>query len=200
MSRWSGRRKGVLERLSDAARRMLVDSRAHAARLGQAQVGTEHLLLAALSDTSFVSARALGSILGDLSSFRRALEAVLRPGIGSGTSPAGLSDEARLAVEAGVRAAKEMEHPVVGTGHLLLGILDDTGASWIPLAAALGVTRIAVTAEVAALGLAESASGDIDPDNHPATSVAAVQDPLEALRREVAQLRLRIELLESKPR
>ncbi len=179
---------------------MLVDSRAHAARLGQAQVGTEHLLLAALADTSFVSARALGSILGDLSSFRRALEAVLRPGIGSGTSPAGLSDEARLAVEAGVRAAKEMEHPVVGTGHLLLGILDDTGASWIPLAAALGVTRTAVTAEVAALGLSESASGDIDPDSHHSAPIAAPHDPLEALRREVAQLRLRVELLENKPR
>lgn len=180
---------------------MLVDSRSHAARLGQAQVGTEHLLLAALSDTSFVSARAVGSILGDISSFRRALEAVLRPGIGSGTSPAGLSDEARLAVEAGVRAAKEMEHPVVGTGHLLLGILDDTGASWIPLAAALGVTRVAATAEVAALGLAESASGEFDHDHdHSASSVQSTKDPLEALRREVAQLRLRIELLESKPR
>jgi ATP-dependent Clp protease ATP-binding subunit ClpA len=185
---------------------MLVDSRAHAARLGQAQVGTEHLLLAAISDTSFVSARALGSILGDISAFRRALEAVLRPGVGSGSSPAGLSDEARMAVEAGVRAAKEMEHPVVGTGHLLLGILDDMGASWIPLAAALGVTRVTVHAEVAALGLSESASGDSDHEHNGSNasngsngSSHAAHEPhaVEALRREVAQLRLRLELLES---
>jgi ATP-dependent Clp protease ATP-binding subunit ClpA len=187
---------------------MLVDSRVHAARLGQAQVGTEHLLLAAISDTSFVSARALGSILGDISAFRRALEAVLRPGVGSGTSPAGLSDEARMAVEGGVRAAKEMEHPVVGTGHLLLGILDDMSASWIPLAAALGVTRVTVTAEVAALGLSES-SGDGEHEHnsgngsngssHAGNVAHIAPDPqaVEALRREVAQLRLRLELLES---
>jgi ATP-dependent Clp protease ATP-binding subunit ClpA len=184
---------------------MLVDSRVHAARLGQAQVGTEHLLLAAISDTSFVSARALGSILGDISAFRRALEAVLRPGVGSGTSPAGLSDEARMAVEAGVRAAKEMEHPVVGTGHLLLGILDDMGASWIPLAAALGVTRVTVHAEVAALGLSESSS-DGEHDNNasngsngssPSVNGGVETHAVEALRREVAQLRLRLELLES---
>jgi ATP-dependent Clp protease ATP-binding subunit ClpA len=184
---------------------MLVDSRAHAARLGQAQVGTEHLLLAAISDTSYVSARALGSILGDISAFRRALEAVLRPGVGSGSSPAGLSDEARIAVESGVRAAKEMEHPVVGTGHILLGILDDMSASWIPLAAALGVTRVSVTAEVAVLGLAETASeNDHEPTparNGSAADAAPVDAQMvESLRRELAQLRLRVELLESNAR
>ncbi len=111
---------------------MLVDSRAHAARLGQAQVGTEHLLLAAISDMSFVAARRLVRYSVTSPRFAARLEAVLRPGVGSGSSPAGLSDEARIAVEAGVRAAKEMEHPVVGTGHLLLGILDDMGALMDP--------------------------------------------------------------------
>jgi Clp amino terminal domain, pathogenicity island component len=113
-----------------------------------------------------------------------------------------------MAVEAGVRAAKEMEHPVVGTGHLLLGILDDIGASWIPLAAALGVTRVTVNAEVAALGLSESSSeSDVDAisgngnnaNNGSKNGSYVTPEPhsVEVLRREVAQLRLRLELLES---
>ena len=129
----------MLDKLSDAARRLLIESRHQASRLGQSQVGTEHLLLASLSDTSFVSARALGAVLGDTTSFKRALEAVLRPGFGAGSVPAPMSDEARTSVETALVIANEMGSPLVGTGHILLGLLVDTAASWVPLAAALGV-------------------------------------------------------------
>lgn len=203
---------------------MIVSARGHAGRLGQSQVGTEHLLLGCLSDTSYVSALALGSILGDTNNFKRALEAVQRRGLGAGSNATSLSEEARLALEAGVRFAKEMEAPIVTTGHLLLGVLEDSGASWVPLAAALGVTVEAIQPEVAQFSLVEDGGIDSNgaghaPDNGAGNGAsngalssqngssprlvhdnAELFDLVAALRREVASLRNRVDHLETEPR
>jgi ATP-dependent Clp protease ATP-binding subunit ClpA len=167
--------------MTDAARHLLVRARTEAELLGHAHIGTEHVLLACLSDDSWVSETALRSIVSDTSPMQRALVAVQRPGGGAVSANAAFTEDAKVAVEAAARFAKDMHHSSVGTGHILVGVLDEFGASWAPVIAALGISFHDVYDAVAMLHPTSAEAR--------ATDVPGTSNEVMALRQEVAELR-----------
>ena len=139
----------MFERFHDASRRLIVVAQDEARSLGHGFIGTEHLLLACVHDDDWVSARALAAACGELGPLRKALRAVLRKGddVPSGHIP--FTPDAKQALEDAIAEAKLMGHTTIGTGHILLGTLDDGGAAWAPVLAALGVEKAEVRANVA---------------------------------------------------
>ncbi len=181
--------------MTDAARHLLVRARTEAELLGHAHIGTEHVLLACLSDDSFVSAAALRSMVGDTGPMQRALVAVQRPGGGVLIANAVFTEDAKVAVEAAARFAKEMQHSSVGTGHVLVGVLDDLGASWAPVIAALGISFREVFDAVSTLHPTSDEARAAEMPG-PSNEVAALRQEVAELRATVASLSARFASLE----
>ena len=190
----------MFERFHDASRRLLVISQDEARSLGHGYIGTEHLLLACVHDDDWVSARALAITCGNLGSLRMALRAVLRKGddVPSGHIP--FTADAKQALEDAVVEAQALGHTTIGTGHILIGILDDSGAAWAPVLAALGVEKVAVRAAVAkAHPSSREATDPVDAPVPGVVSPAMVDHLLHtitALGARVAELQRRVEMME----
>jgi ATP-dependent Clp protease ATP-binding subunit ClpC len=190
----------MFERFHDASRRLIVVAQDEARSLGHGYIGTEHLLLACLHDDDWVSTRALAINVGDLGPLRKALRAVLRKGddVPSGSIP--FTADAKHALETAITEAQQMGHTAIGTGHILIGILDDEGAAWAPVLAALGVEKEPVRAGVArihpsspeASGPAnDAAGGTISP-----AMVDQLLHTISVLGVRVDELQRRLEMLE----
>ena len=177
--------RGVFDLMTDAARRLVVCARSEAETMGHSHVGTEHLLLASLFDDTYVSAQAVKMIVGESGPMRRALVAVQRAGSSTPTSNAVFTEDAKAALEAAARFAKEMNHSSVGTGHVLVAVLDGMSASWAPVVAALGIEPTEVYDTVVSM--------------HPGSEIAPVHGTvvldLPTLARELAELRSAVTVL-----
>jgi Clp amino terminal domain, pathogenicity island component len=139
------------------------DARHEAIRRGDRTIGTEHLILALLTDPASPAAKALGC---DLDSARRALDALdsqalaaigVPPGITAGPVPVRATGRLRLtpaakAVVTGIRAARQNREAGLGTVlDALLGLpCPDPAAE---LLAALGVDARAARERLAGSGL-----------------------------------------------
>lgn len=141
----------MFERFQDATRRLIVLAEDEARSLGHAYIGTEHLLLASLHDDTWVSTQALTAICVDIRPLRRALRAVLRKGSDFPIGDIAFTAEAKHCLESAMHEATRMAHPTIGTGHVLIGILDDDGAAWAPVLAALGIDKQSVREAVGAI-------------------------------------------------
>src|SRR3989454_5319180 len=110
---------------TDRVRWVLQAAREEAARLRNAFVGTEHVLLALVRDRGGVAQRVLLSFQADLEGIRRAVESRIK----QGESAIGDREElpytsrAKKVLELAMSEARELNHRYVGTEHLLLGLL-----------------------------------------------------------------------------
>jgi len=128
------------ERFTDRARRVLAVARQEAERLQHEWVESEHLLLGLMAEGEGAAVRVLsrlGVATGDL---RVAVERALRRGDRPVEGEPRLAPRIERALELAAGEAKQLGHPSVGTGHLLLGLLrEGEGLAGQALAAA-GVT------------------------------------------------------------
>src|SRR6266487_496814 len=147
---------------TDRVRWVLQAAREEAARLRNAHVGTEHLLLALVRDRGGVAQRVLLSFQADLEGIRRAVESKIKQGesaIAEGqdlpyTSPA------KRVLELAMSEARELNHRYVGTEHLLLGLLREEKGIAAQVLTAAGVTLERARAEtLRILGDRASAAG-----------------------------------------
>jgi ATP-dependent Clp protease ATP-binding subunit ClpA len=112
------------------ARRVLLRARAEAARYGRERVGTEHLLLALIREQNGIAFHVLRNLDIPLERIQAATdflitqENLVEPGVADD-----FTDDCRKALELALDEAQLLEHTVIGTEHLLLGLLASEGVA-----------------------------------------------------------------------
>jgi ATP-dependent Clp protease ATP-binding subunit ClpC len=129
----------MLDRFTDRARRALTLANQEAQRLGHDHVGSEHLLLGLIKETTGIAAAVLAEFKIDLGTVRQRVEQ-----LGHGPSknhPIKLQPTARYArvLEHAIDEAAALSKNYVGTEHLLLGLLRETDTTAARVLASLNL-------------------------------------------------------------
>jgi len=113
----------MFERFTERARRVVVLAQEESRQLGHDYIGTEHLLLGLVSESSGIAGRALASFDVD----RPRVEAKVLELVGPGSAvPRGhipFRPLAKKTLERSLREALALGHNYIGTEHLLLGLM-----------------------------------------------------------------------------
>ncbi|WP_375488029.1 Clp protease N-terminal domain-containing protein [uncultured Mycobacterium sp.] len=115
----------MFERFTDAARAVVVASQEAARELQHDYIGTEHFLLGLLARPDTVAARALAGLGVSSDDVRRAV--IDRVGMGSAPASGHIPFTPRMksTLEHSLSEAAALQHPYIGTEHLLLGLLGE---------------------------------------------------------------------------
>ncbi len=118
----------MLERLSERAKRVLLLADQAAIRCNSEKIGTEHLLCGLLKDGAGVGSSILHDLNVDFAAMRQELDKHL-PAAPGGPEPGkiGQSEHVKKVIEYAIDEARHLSHQMVGTEHLLLGMLRDEG-------------------------------------------------------------------------
>jgi hypothetical protein len=139
----------MFEKFTERARRAASQARQEAQRLRSPFIGTEHLLLGILREEDGVALQALDELRLGRSTIVAQVEKHLSPSpaeeVALGQLP--FSPGMKRAIEFAGDFATEMGQPVIGTEHLLLGLLRDDGIAGKVLAG-LGLREGAVRTKV----------------------------------------------------
>ena len=112
-------------------RRALQRAREEAAALRQGQVAPEHLLLGLLRHPGAVSAAVFEELHVDPDAlFRQMVAATTSPVVSESAGPdLPYTDGAKKVLELAMAEARDLNHPYVGTEHLLLGLVREGPSS-----------------------------------------------------------------------
>jgi ATP-dependent Clp protease ATP-binding subunit ClpC len=197
----------VYERFTDRARGVVVLADLACRELGHDEVGTEHLLLGVVQEvgTAHHVLRAMG-----VTAERAHATVVELYGAGDHTPEGKLqfTDDAHAALETALREALGMRHALVGTEHLLLGLLRRSTSRATIVLQHLRVDPDSVRERVLDL---ISTPGYVSPEASPGSGLSSIQstgsgpvvdvkllaDEVARLRVEVRELRQAIERLEA---
>jgi hypothetical protein len=117
----------MFERFTDRARRVVVAAQEEARMLGHNHIGSEHLLLGLLHDETGIAAPVLAAEGITVEAARTQVEELAGPGR---ESPSGLipfTQRARKVLELSLREALAQQSRFIGTEHILLALLHDSG-------------------------------------------------------------------------
>jgi len=145
---------------SDRLRGVLSEAREEAARLRHEHVGTEHLLLALLQDSSrdgdgtTPAAAVVLDVLGvDRGKLRQVLEQTVLRGPGRGTEEQlAYTSRARAVLELAMAEARMARAGTVDTQHLLLGLVREERGVAAQVLLDFGVTLDKARAELVRIG------------------------------------------------
>lgn len=112
------------DKFTDQARRVLALASEEARQHNHPGVGTEHILLALLSEDEGIASRALRQLKVQESRVREQVEALHPAGAESvGEGLIGMTAQGKTSLELAVQEARGFDHHYLGTEHLLLGLL-----------------------------------------------------------------------------
>ncbi len=117
----------MFEKFTERARKVMSLARQEAQRLNSEFIGTEHILLGIIQEGGGVAAKVLKNLNVDLKRIRQEIEKLITPS----TSPTvtlgqlPFSPRAKRVIELAGEAASGLGHDVIGTEHLLLGLLKE---------------------------------------------------------------------------
>jgi len=132
---------GPFDRFNDRAKRVLALAQDEAIRFNHNYIGPEHLLLGLVREGEGVAGRVLGSLGVELSKARAAVE--LKIGRGNSTTPPSeiiFIPRYKKIVELAIDEARKLGHNQIGTEHLLLGLVRDSGTMASEVLESLGVS------------------------------------------------------------
>lgn len=115
----------MFEKFTERARKVMGLSRQEAQRLNSEFIGTEHILLAIIQEGGGVAAKVIKNLNVDLKRVRQEIEKLITPS----TSPTvtlgqlPFSPRAKNVIKFAEEEAYRLRADVIGTEHLLLGIL-----------------------------------------------------------------------------
>ena len=149
----------MFERFTDRARKVMTLAGQEAVRLRHEYVGTEHLLLGLLKEGSGVGANVLKYMDVSIHDVRLEVEKLVRTGeIEVAIGKLRQTPRAKKVIEHAVLEARAFNHNYVGTEHLLLGLMRETGGVATQVLAQLG-KRIEDVRDVVRNLLGESPAG-----------------------------------------
>jgi ATP-dependent Clp protease ATP-binding subunit ClpC len=164
----------MFERFTDHSRRVVVLAQEEARMLGHNHIGSEHLLLGLIHEQSGVAAQVLAAAGITLEAARSAVGEIVGP---SGKAPTGhipFTQRAKKILELSLREALEQKKSYIGTEHILLGLLRDSGGVGAQVLERLGGPLPALRQRV--IEAAEAAP----PDPIPEEAIAEEQGSPEA--------------------
>ncbi|MEA2301065.1 MAG: ATP-dependent Clp protease ATP-binding subunit ClpC [Solirubrobacteraceae bacterium] len=139
----------MFERFTDAARQALVYAEDEARVVGQAAIGSEHLLLGLLREGTGAAATVLANRELTLEATRQEVGRVPGGDV-EASDRVGLAfaADARQALDRAVLEASALGHDHIGTEHILLGVLRDEEGVAVGVLVGLGVEPPAIRAEI----------------------------------------------------
>ena len=155
----------MFERFSDRARRAVVRAQEEARLLNHDYIGTEHILLGLLAERASAAARALDSLNVTLEAAREQVREI----VGQGSQEQGqrghipFTPRAKKVLELSLREALGLHSEIIGTEHLLLGLIDESDGVGAQI-----LERLGAPAETVRERTVELAKTDPDPESEPA--------------------------------
>ena len=116
------------DKFTGQARRVLSLAMEEARRYHHTSIGTEHVLLAIMSDGEGIAVKALAQLQVQPSEVRAQIETLHPAGeqpVGDGQL--GMTAQGKESIELAVQEARSLGHHYLGTEHLLLGLLREEG-------------------------------------------------------------------------
>jgi len=130
----------VFERFTPRARQVVVLAAEEARMVGHHSIGTEHLLLGLLREDEGIAARTLRDLQVRLDELRAALPYEHPHEI----SQLPFTRNAKDVITAANATGDRWNHPVIGTEHVLAGLVDDPSSRAVRLLADAGLQPAAV--------------------------------------------------------
>ena len=155
----------MFERFSDRARRAVVRAQEEARLLNHDYIGTEHMLLGLLAERGSAAARALDSLNVTLEAAREQVREI----VGQGSQEQGqrghipFTPRAKKVLELSLREALNLRSEIIGTEHLLLGLIDEGDGVGAQI-----LDRLGAPAETVRERVVELAKTEPDPETEPA--------------------------------
>ena len=138
----------MFERFTHGARRAVVLAQEEARQLNHPYIGTEHLLLGLLQEQQGIAATALADLGISLDGVRRQVAETIGRGAQSPGSHLPFTPSAKNAIEHSFEEALKLGHDHLGTEHILLGLLHESGDTAVQILIALGADAGAVRQQV----------------------------------------------------
>ena len=113
----------MFERFTDRARRVVVLAQEEARMLNHNYIGTEHILLGLIHEGEGVAAKALEALGISLEAVREQVEEIIGQGQQAPTGHIPFTPRAKKVLELSMREALQINHPYIGTEHILLGLI-----------------------------------------------------------------------------
>ena len=113
----------MFDRFTDRARRVIVLAQDEARMLNHNYIGTEHLLLGLIHEGEGVAAKALESLGISLEAVRAQVEEIIGQGQQAPMGHIPFTPRAKKVLEFSMREALQLNHPYIGTEHILLGLI-----------------------------------------------------------------------------
>src|SRR6516165_6169953 len=154
----------MFERFSDRARHAVVRAQEEARLLNHDYIGTEHILLGLLAERGSAAARALDSLNVTLEAAREQV----RETVGQGSQEQGqrghipFTPRAKKVLELSLRESLSLRSEIIGTEHLLLGLIaegDGVGSQILE--------RLGAPAETVRERVVELARTEPEPETEP---------------------------------
>src|SRR5688500_10214708 len=139
----------MFDRFSEHARRTMMLARQEALRLHHDYIGTEHILLGLVEESGGTGAQVLRDLGVELSDVRDAVTKLIQPGtseITYGQLP--FTPRGKHVLELSLEEAQSAGHRHIGTEHLLLGLVRESGGIAGKALLGLGLTVEQVRAKV----------------------------------------------------
>ena len=115
----------MFDRFTDRARRVIVLAQDEARMLNHNYIGTEHILLGLIHEGEGVAAKALESLGISLEAVREQVEEIIGQGQQAPTGHIPFTPRAKKVLELSMREALQINHPYIGTEHILLGLIHE---------------------------------------------------------------------------
>jgi Clp amino terminal domain, pathogenicity island component/UvrB/uvrC motif len=119
----SARRRTMLERFTDRARRVVQLAEEEARRLDHNYIGTEHILLGLIHEGEGVAAKALELLGISLDAVRQQVEEIIGRGQQAPSEHIPFTPRAKKVLELSLLESMQLGHSYIGTEHILLGVL-----------------------------------------------------------------------------
>ncbi len=169
----------MFDRFTDRARRVIVLAQDEARMLNHNYIGTEHLLLGLIHEGEGVAAKALESLGITLEPVRDQVEEIIGQGQQAPTGHIPFTPRAKKVLEYSMREALQINHPYIGTEHILLGLIREgegvAAQVLIKLGADLNRVRSTVLQMLSGYQGKEAATAGA-PDTGPAQAAATILD------------------------
>jgi len=162
----------MFERFSDRARRAVVRAQEEARLLNHDYIGTEHMLLGLLAERGSAAARALDSLNVTLEAAREQVREI----VGEGSQEQGqrghipFTPRAKKVLELSLREALNLRSEIIGTEHLLLGLIDEGDGVGAQILDRLGAPAETVRERVVELAKTEAAADPPPGEDPPAAA------------------------------
>src|SRR6266511_825000 len=188
------RPRGVFERFTDRARRVIPLAQEEARRLNHNYIGTEHLLLGLLAEGEGVAAKALEGLGISLEAVRVQVQEIIGQGQAAPTGHIPFTPRAKKVLQLSLREAMQLGHAYIGTEHILLGLIREGEGVAAQVLVRLGADRDRVRQQV--IHLLEGYQGEDEPGT--ARTAGRAGQGRRGERKLLSQLLARFDSMESR--